>query len=60
MFVMGIEEEPKVTVTIRDAGNMSDHLRQYIADWLRRTASDLERNGGEYSKLFRARFFDDP
>ncbi len=43
-------------LTIFDADRMTPRGRGDIAKWLREHAEDLERDGSNYSKLFRGRF----
>lgn len=49
-------EKALATLTVKDAGEMSDEERKQIAEWLRLRASDLVLNGYNYSKRFRGRY----
>lgn len=49
-------EKAVAVITIKDAGEMTADGRKVIADWIRRQADDLERDGPEYAGRFRARY----
>ncbi len=57
-----VPEEPDVvyeadaTLVLHGAGEWSDEGRQIIADWLRKQADALVKDGREYAKRFRARY----
>ena len=43
-------------LTIKDAADMTDQGKKDIAEWLRRQAQFLRKDGKNFSKRFRARY----
>lgn len=43
-------------VTIHKADDMTPEGRKALADWLRKTAGELEKFGSQYSKRFTGRY----
>lgn len=50
------KKKPAAVVTIHAAGEMTPAERADIAAWLRKTASDLAKEGANYAKRFTARY----
>lgn len=51
-----IKDKSAAIITIIDAPKMSKNGRKDIADWMRRTATFLEKHAAELSPRFRARY----
>jgi len=45
------------TIVIRDSDIMRVKERKQVADWLRKQARDLTKEGYKYSHVFTARYF---
>lgn len=45
------------TVTIHGPAEMTDEGRKDVAKWLRKTAKQIEKEGPNMAKTFRARLF---
>lgn len=55
---MKAENKSAATITINKAGLMSPKGRSQIAAWMRRTADDFEKLGGQYTHgRFRACYY---
>jgi hypothetical protein len=48
--------ETAAVVTINSAWDMTPRGRKDVADWLRRTATELVKHGSEYGNRFTARY----
>ncbi len=53
---MAIPEKSAAVLTIKDAPAMTKRGRKQIADWLRKQADWLEKDGAVYADRFRARY----
>lgn len=53
---MRAKEQSAAIVTIKDAGSMTRRGRKAVADWLRKHATWLEKDGHAYSKRFTGRY----
>lgn len=53
---MTTNEKVIARVTVYGAGEMSKDDRQEIANWLRRKAGELVKEGAKYSKRYTARY----
>lgn len=51
-------EKSIARLVIHRAGEMSPYGREDIAQWLRKQAEQLERDGENYSKVFTARYLE--
>ena len=49
-------EKTAAVLTIKDAGEMTTRGRKAVAEWLRKQASWLEKDGHVYAPRFRARY----
>jgi len=52
-----IKEQPIAILTIHNASEMSEKVKESIISWLRDQANGLKKNGKNYAKKFRARAF---
>ena len=51
-----IKEKAAAILTINDADKMTPAGRKHIADWLRRQAAMITRDGDNYAPRFRGRY----
>ena len=51
-----MKPDDKVVIIIRDAGKMDPHERRRIAEWMRRQAKAMVKDGPEYAQRFTARY----
>ena len=51
-----MKEQSIASVVINKAGEMTEAQRKEVADWLRKTAKELVKEGSNYSTRFRAAF----
>lgn len=49
-------EKANAILTLKAINNMTPEARKQIADWLRRQAKALLKDGDDYAPTFRARF----